>query len=58
MISLAKLKQDIPKFNIPYMYYYLDDTPLLDYLEKNIQPKGEAIIHSFNNITSEQICNN
>lgn len=57
MIFLKKIKQDIPKFNIPYMYYYLDGTPLLGYLVKNIKPEGKEIVHCFDNITSEQICN-
>lgn len=38
------------------MYYYLDDHPMLQYLEDNLIPIGEPIIHTFENITSNQIC--
>lgn len=57
MISLEKIKRDIPDFNIPYMYYYLDDSPLLDYFQRNLYPQGEKVIHKFDNIGSWQICN-
>lgn len=30
-ISLEKLRTDIPGFVVPQMYYFIDDTPLLDY---------------------------
>lgn len=56
MIHLAKLKHDLPSFNIPYMYYYLEDTPLLEYLKKNIVPEGKELIHNFDNINNNQIC--
>lgn len=56
MIPLEKVKRDNPKFNIPYMYYYLDDTPLLEYLNDNLKSEGDAIVHNFDKITSEQIC--
>lgn len=55
-ISLDKLRNDLPRFVVPQMYYYIDDTELLDYLEKNLKPIGEKIVHDFSNITSDLIC--
>lgn len=57
MIPLAKLKQDLPSFSIPYMYYYIEGTPLLEYLEKNIVPEVGELVHNFDTINSSQICN-
>lgn len=56
LIELMNLKKDFPNFLIPQMYYYLDDHPLLQYLENNLVPIGEPITHTFENIKSEQIC--
>ncbi|MCK1237869.1 hypothetical protein MX111_00040 [Streptococcus uberis] len=56
LIELKEIKKDFPKFLIPQMYYYLDDHPLLQYLENNLVPIGEPITHTFENIKSEQIC--
>ena len=55
-IPLEQLRIDLPGFVVPQMYYFIDDTPLLDYLEQNLMPYGEKIIHDFSHITSEQIC--
>lgn len=55
-ISLSKVRETFPGFLIPQMYYYLDGTELLDYLETNLQPKGEIIVHEFKNISSDLIC--
>lgn len=55
-ISLEQLRIDLPGFVVPQMYYFIDDTPLLNYLEQNIIPCGEKIVHDFSHITSDQIC--
>ena len=55
-IALEDIKKVFPNFLIPQMYYYLDDHPMLQYLEDNLVPIGEPIIHTFENITSDQIC--
>ncbi len=55
-IALADVKKVFSNFLIPQMYYYLDDHPLLQYLEDNLVPIGEQITHTFENITSDQIC--
>lgn len=55
-ISLEQLRIDLPGFIVPQMYYYIDDTPLLEYLEQNLVPCGAKIVHDFSNVTSEKIC--
>ncbi|MGN8742024.1 hypothetical protein ACTM83_00815 [Catenibacterium mitsuokai] len=55
-ISLQNIKKVFPNFLIPQMYYYLDNHPLLQFLEDNLEPIGEPITHTFENITSDQIC--
>ena len=55
-IPLEKLRNDLPGFVVPQMYYYIENTELLKYLEKNLGPVGEPIKHSFNNIPLELIC--
>lgn len=57
-ISLAQLRNDLDKFVAPQMYYYLDGTELLQYLESNLENKDINIKHSFDNIQSDQICRN
>lgn len=56
-ISLEEVREDNPGFIVPRMYYYLDNHPLLDYLEKNLIPAGEMITHSFDVIGDDDICN-
>lgn len=55
-ISLEQLRIGLPRFVVLQMYYFIDNTPLLNYLEQNIIPYGEIIINDFSHITSEQIC--
>lgn len=55
-ITLAEIKKVFSNFLIPQMYYYLDDHPLLQFLEDNLEPIGQPITHTFENITSDQIC--
>lgn len=55
-IALADIRKQFPDFLIPQMYYYLDGRPLLQYLNDNMLPIGEPIMHTFENITSDQIC--
>ena len=55
-ISLDQLRIDLPGFVVPQMYYFIDDTPLLGYLERNLTPCGAKIMHDFSNVTSDQIC--
>lgn len=56
-IPLKKLRNDLDKFVVPQMYYYLDDTPLLEYLENNLKMKKTHIINSFDNVDKKYICN-
>ena len=55
-ISLDDLKRDIEGFVVPQSYYYLDELPLLKYIEKNIVVKGINVKHSFDEIDSRQLC--
>lgn len=56
MISLEKLRSDIQGFVVPQMYYFIDDSFTLDYLEKNLHAKGQLIRHAFDKVTSDMIC--
>ena len=56
MIPLEQLRNDLPGFVVPQMYYYIEDSLLLEYLENNLKPEGDLIKHSFKNITSDMIC--
>lgn len=56
-IPLKDLRNDLDKFVVPQMYYYLDNTPLLSYIENNIKFKGKHIINSFDNVDRKYICN-
>ena len=55
-ISLNKLREDMPSFIVPRMYYYIEGTELLSYLEKELIPEGEMLTHSFENIEDDDIC--
>lgn len=55
-IPLNKIKEVFPNFMIPQMYYYLENLPLLEYLEDNLIPVGKPVKHTFKNITSDMIC--
>ena len=55
-ISLDRLRKERDRFIVPQMYYYLDGTDLLKYIQDNIEYIGEPIEHDFSCISSEQIC--
>lgn len=55
-ILLTTLRTDLPKFIVPRMYYYIDETPLLQYLQSNISYSAPEIRHSFNEIFDDDIC--
>ena len=55
-IPLSVVREKFPNFLIPQMYYYLEDLPLLNYLEDNLEPIGTPVTHRFDNITSDMIC--
>ena len=55
-ISLYTLREELSRFVVPQMYYFIDDTELLEYLKKNLVPIGNLIQHDFSNIKSDQIC--
>lgn len=55
-ISLQQLRKDVTNFVVPQMYYYINDTELLNYLEDKIIETGVAIEHDFSDISSNMIC--
>lgn len=55
-IPLNKLRTDIPNFIVPRMYYYLDNSALLKYLNRELTLEGNPITHSFNIIKNNDIC--
>lgn len=56
-IPLSTLRKDLDRFIIPQMYYFLDDTPLLKYIENNIKNEGVHIINDFMNVDKKFVCN-
>lgn len=57
-IPLEQLRENLSKFVAPQMYYYLDNTELLNYIEENLENKEINIKHTFMEIQSTQICKN
>lgn len=55
-IPLAQIRNNIQGFVVPQMYYYLDGKPLLKYIEDNLKYRKTNIKHTFENITSSQVC--
>ena len=55
-IPLEKLRKELDRFVVPQMYYYLEDTELLNYLKSNLTKEGKIIKHDFSHIESSQIC--
>ena len=55
-IPLTQVRKNIQGFVVPQMYYYLDGKPLLKYIEDNLKNKKGNITHTFENITSSQVC--
>lgn len=55
-IELNQVRMDLDGFIVPQMYYFIDNTPLLDYLERNLIPCSKKITHDFSDVKSEAIC--
>lgn len=55
-IPLEQLRDEMPGFVVPQMYYYIENSELLKYLGKKLQPIGEKIVHDFSDISSDLIC--
>jgi predicted transcriptional regulator len=56
-IPIKQLYSDLPTFVVPRMYYYLDNTDLLSYLNQNLRPIAPLMTNSFDAILDEEICN-
>lgn len=55
-ITLEQLRKDMDKFVVPQMYYFLDNLPLLDYIENKLEKTGKHIRHKFDKVLSDEIC--
>ncbi len=55
-IPLETLRKDLNKFIVPQMYYFIEDSELLAYLENNLFLDGTVVTHTYENITSDMIC--
>ena len=55
-ISLEMLRSNLGEFLIPQSYYYIEDSELLSYLEKNLVDIEKVVTHTFDKITSDMIC--
>ena len=55
-IPLNQLRTDIKGFIVPRMYYYIDDSDLLNYLKVNLTPLEETYQNDFSFISDDDIC--
>lgn len=56
-IDLETLRQFKPDFVCPQMYYYLENYPdLFEFIKEKAVDIGELQVHSFDEISSEDIC--
>lgn len=55
-ISLDTLRNELENFIVPQMYYFIDNTKLLEYLQKNLINKEMYIKNIYDDITSDSIC--
>lgn len=55
-IPLEVLRKERERFIVPQMYYYLDGTDLLKYIQENLEYVGQPIEHDFSCISPNQIC--
>lgn len=46
-IPLSKLRDDLTKFIVHQMYYFIENSELLEYLEKNLIPDGVLVTHTY-----------
>lgn len=49
-IDLERLRVDKSKFVVPQMYYYIENTELLDYLEEKLEADGFVVTHELNGL--------
>lgn len=55
-IPLNQFRTDIKGFIVPRMYYYIDDSDLLNYLKVNLTPLEETYQNDFSFISDDDIC--
>ena len=55
-IGLEQLRAELSKFVVPQMYYYIENTELLAYLEEKLAVDGFVVTHEYDSIDSSMIC--
>ena len=56
-IDIRQIESVFPDFRVPISYLYLDNKPeIYEYIKRHEKNIGEPITHSFDNISSNQIC--
>lgn len=55
-INLNTLRNDLTKFIVPQMYYFIENSELLEYLENNLTLDGTVITNTYQNVSSHMIC--
>ena len=55
-IPLMDLREANIGFVVPQMYYYIDNRPILKFLEDKLTITGRTIQHTFDVITSDIVC--
>ena len=55
-IPLVDLREANIGFVVPQMYYYIDNRPILKFLEDKLTITGRTIQHTFDVITSDIVC--
>lgn len=48
-IPWEQLRTHLSKFLVPQMYYFIEDSELLAYLENNLVPDGNVVTHTYDN---------
>lgn len=55
-IALETLRNDLQRYIVPRMYYFIDDSELEQYLRANLRPTGDTLKHDFGSILDDDIC--
>lgn len=56
VLHLEQIRKEYPTFIVPRMYYYIDDDPVLPYINPRLKLIGEPRIESIEEITDDDIC--
>lgn len=56
ILHLKEIQKEIKDFVVPRMYYFIDNSKMLKYLNENLTPNGELVVNNFGNIKDEDLC--